>query len=423
MSEPVVQLDRVSKCYRLSRESYPTLKEKLLRRRFKRAQSEPFYALRDVSFEVRKGEILGIIGDNGSGKSTLLKIVGGITEPTSGTCTIRGTVASLLEVGVGFHPELTGRENIYLSGALIGIPEETLHARVPDIIEFSGIEDFIDTPVKHYSSGMYLRLGFAIGAYVDPSLLLVDEILAVGDQMFQRKCANHLRAVADSGKTVLLVSHDLDVLLSLSTRALVLDQGRIIGEGHPYEMIGLYRQHLFEMSRKKGVPPPPDVSLSNRFGDMRALLTGVKMYDGDGQEKYIYETGESVHVDIHYQAPGNYKDPVFGISINDDDGTPIFTTGTHIHCDDLPPLDGKGVCRFHFDGLNLLEGYYSLSVALTQREAGPGSSMNFVLGSDYQRALCPFMVRPGVKGRGLRGTTYVPCKAELISHDRQVSTD
>ncbi len=415
MTEPVVQLDGVSKCYRLSREPYPTLKEKLLRGRFRRAQVEPFYALQDVSFQVHEREILGIIGDNGSGKSTLLKIVAGITEPTSGTATIRGTVASLLEVGVGFHPELTGRENIYLSAALIGIPEETLEARIPDIIEFSGIGDFIDTPVKHYSSGMYLRLGFAIGAYVDPDLLLVDEILAVGDQTFQRKCANHLRRIAQSGKTVLLVSHDLDVLLSLCTRALVLDRGRIIGEGHPYEMIGLYRQHLFEMSRERGVPPPPDVSLTNRFGDMRALLTDIKMYDGAGNERYVFETGEPVRVDISYQAPPGYKDPVFGISINDDDGTPIFTTGTHIQCDDLPPLRGKGICRFYFERLNVLEGYYSLSVALTQREAGPGSSMNFVLGSDYQKCLCPFMVRPGMKGRGLRGTTYVPCRAELIA--------
>lgn len=415
MSQPVVQLDRVSKCYHLSREPYPTLKEKILRRGRRRKRSEPFFALRDISLQVEPGEILGILGDNGSGKSTLLKIVAGITRPTSGSVNVRGTIASLLEVGVGFHPELTGRENIYLSGALLGIPDKTLKERVPDIIDFAEIEEFIDTPVKHYSSGMFLRLGFAVGVYVEPDLLLVDEILAVGDRMFQRKCADHLRKVAGSGKTVLLVSHDLDVLLSLCTRAVVLDRGQIIGEGHPYEMIGLYKQHMFELSRARGIPPPPEVSLYNRFGDMRALLTDVKMYDTEGAERYVFETGESVRVDVHYQAHSEYVDPVFGLSVHDDHDTALITTGTHIICGNLDPLRGQGICRFLISRLNLLEGYYSLSVALTQREAGPGSSMNFMLGSDYRRCLCPFMVRPSTMGRGLRGTTYIPIQAEILT--------
>jgi ABC-type polysaccharide/polyol phosphate transport system ATPase subunit len=415
MSQSVVQLDRVSKCYHLSREPYPTLKEKILRRGRRRGRSGVFFALNDVSLQLERGEILGIIGDNGSGKSTLLKIIAGITNPTRGNVTVRGTVASLLEVGVGFHPELTGRENIYLSGVLLGIPQDTLKERVPDIIDFAGIDEFIDTPVKYYSSGMFLRLGFAVGAYVDPDLLLVDEVLAVGDQMFRRKCASHLRQIAGSGKTVLLVSHDMDVLLSLCSRAVVLDRGRIIGQGHPYEMIGLYKQHMFEVSRARGVPPPPEVSLYNRFGDMRVLLTDVKMYDSEGCERYVFDTGESVRIDIHYQAPSEYVDPVFGLSIHDDHDIALITTGTHIICGDLSPLRGCGICRFLIRELNLLEGYYSLSVALTQREAGPGSAMNFFLGADYHKCLCPFMVRPGAVGRGLRGTTYVPVQAEIVT--------
>jgi ABC-type polysaccharide/polyol phosphate transport system ATPase subunit len=417
MTQPVVRLDRVTKCYYLSHEQYPTLKERILRWGARRVRSEEFLALREVSLDVHSGEILGIIGDNGSGKSTLLKVVAGITDPTSGTLTVRGSIASLLEVGVGFHPDLTGRENIFLSGALLGIPEATLKARVNDIIDFSGIGKFIDTPVKHYSSGMFLRLGFAVGAYVEPDILLVDEILAVGDQLFQRKCVGHLRQIAASGKTVILVSHDLDVLLALCTRAVVMDRGEIIGQGHPYEMIGLYRQHLFELSRAAGIAPPPEVSLQNRFGDMRARITDVKMYDKEGNERYVFDTGDWVRVDLHYHSPEEYPDPVFGISIHDDDDNALITTGTHIIRGDLPALRGTGICRFVIEELNLLEGYYSLSVALTQRDAGPGSAMNFMLGSDYRKCLCPFMVRPGEKGRGIRGTTYMPFRTNLLPNE------
>ena len=251
-------------------------------------------ALKEIDLTVYSGEIVGLIGDNGSGKSTLLKLIAGITSPTSGSIEVNGTVSSLLEVGVGFHPDMTGRENVYLSGALLGISKSELTHRMPEIIAFSELEEFIDSPVKHYSSGMFLRLGFAIGVHVQPGILLVDEILAVGDQRFQRKCKDHIRYLRNSGKTIIVVSHDLDAILTLCSRAVVIHRGEVIGDGHPYEMIGLYKQHQFEEARRRGEALSAEIVKRNRFGTFEIRFTRVRMFDGAGAERYIYETGEPV---------------------------------------------------------------------------------------------------------------------------------
>jgi len=240
--QPVIEGRQLWKTYSLSAEKSSTLKEKILRGgRGKRTETR-IDALKNANFAIHRGEIVGLIGNNGSGKSTLLKLIAGITQPSQGELSVKGTVSSLLEVGVGFHPEMTGRENVYLSGALLGISENELSARMPDIIAFSELEEFIDSPVKHFSSGMYLRLGFAIGVHVQPDVLLIDEILAVGDQRFQRKCKEHIRQLRRTGKTIILVSHDLDAIQALCDRALVLHKGEIIGDGYPYEMISFYKQ-------------------------------------------------------------------------------------------------------------------------------------------------------------------------------------
>ena len=411
--EPAIECREVGKTYSLSSERATSWKEKILRGgRGKRAVTQ-LVALRHINLTIRPGEIVGLIGDNGSGKSTLLKLIAGITEPTAGDIRIRGTVSSLLEVGVGFHPEMTGRENVFLSGALLGLSRAELALRLPEITAFSELEAFIDSPVKHYSSGMYLRLGFAIGIHVQPDILLIDEILAVGDQRFQRKCKEHIRRLRRSGKTILVVSHDLDTILSLCDRAIVLNRGEIIGEGHPYEMIGLYKQHQFQDARRRGENPPAEIVKRNRFGAFEIRFLNARMTDETGRERYVYETGERVRIEFDWVAREPIAYPVFGVSIVSDRGERIFTVATDVTFGDIEAVQGSGVTVFEIEALNLLEGAYSLTYGVTQREEGPGSAFNFYEGFDLCEEMCPFWVRPGLKGRGLRGLLYLPCKATI----------
>lgn len=247
MSEPVISVKNVSKCYSLTRrtERYSTLRDSIAGL-FRKQESggrtqESFWALRDVTFDVRQGEVLGVIGRNGAGKSTLLKLLSRITEPTEGRITLRGRIASLLEVGTGFHPELTGRENIYLNGAILGMRRAEIAARFDEIVAFAEIEQFLDTPVKRYSSGMYVRLAFSVAAHLEPEILIVDEVLAVGDASFQRKCLGKMQSVSDSqGRTVLFVSHNMSAVTRLCQRAIYLDGGKIAMEGDTQTVTGHY---------------------------------------------------------------------------------------------------------------------------------------------------------------------------------------
>src|ERR1043166_297898 len=246
----IVRVENVSKQYRLGprRVAYETLRESLaeaVRAPFRRngAKSrETIWALKDVSFEIAAGEIVGVIGSNGAGKSTLLKILARITEPTTGRVELYGRLASLLEVGTGFHPELTGRENIYLNGAVLGMRKAEIDQRFDEIVAFAELDKFLDTPVKHYSSGMYMRLAFAVASHLQPEILLVDEVLAVGDAAFQKKCLGKMGEVASHGRTVVFVSHNLTAVRSLCRRALWLDHGRIVGSGNTEQVVLSYLQ-------------------------------------------------------------------------------------------------------------------------------------------------------------------------------------
>ncbi|MBI1390307.1 MAG: ATP-binding cassette domain-containing protein [bacterium] len=411
-AEAVVSCRDAGKQYILSAERQSTFKETVLRAGRVQRSERVIHALRGVSFDVHPGEIVGLIGDNGSGKSTLLKLIAGITTPSTGEVDVRGTVSSLLEVGVGFHPDMTGRENVYLSGSLLGIPRNVLTERIDDIIAFSELHEFIDSPVKHYSSGMYLRLGFAIGVFVNPDVLLIDEILAVGDQSFQRKCKDHVRQLRNSGKTIFVVSHDLDAIVSLCDRALVLNQGVLLGDGRPYEMVTLYKQHQFEQARKRGESPSAEIMRRNRFGRFDAHVTDVRMSAADG-ERYVFETGETVTIELTWKCPTPIAYPIFGVAIMDDEGRELATVATDVTVGDVSSIQGEGKTVFTFDSLNLLAGAYSLNVGFTQREEGPGSNFNFYEGLDLRLEMCPFMVKPGAKGYGLRGSLYIPCRAGI----------
>ena len=254
MSAVAIHVENLGKRYRIGdrREGYSTLRDAIasaaqtplwiLRDRNRKNSSRQFWALKDVSFEVKQGEVVGIIGRNGAGKSTLLKILTRVTYPTAGRAEIRGRIGSLLEVGTGFHPELTGRENIYLNGAILGMRKTEIQQKFDEIVEFAEIEKFLDTPVKRYSSGMYMRLAFAIAAHLEPEILIVDEVLAVGDAAFQKKCLGKMGKVAKEGRTVLFVSHNMVAIESLCNRVIWLDQGQLMAEGHPASVVSTYLQ-------------------------------------------------------------------------------------------------------------------------------------------------------------------------------------
>ena len=251
MNDPVITVENVSKRYTLGTSRHDTLRDRIAhafrtpwkRKNAKETDPTEFWALRDVSFQVKRGEVLGIIGRNGAGKSTLLKTLARITEPTTGRIRIRGRIASLLEVGTGFHPELTGRENIFLNGAILGMSRAEIRRKFDEMVAFAEVEQFIDTPVKRYSSGMYVRLAFAVAAHLEPEILIIDEVLAVGDAAFQKKCIGKMETVASQGRTVLFVSHNLAVVNELCHRAVLLAQGRLIMEGEPFKVVRQYVGH------------------------------------------------------------------------------------------------------------------------------------------------------------------------------------
>ena len=261
---PILEVHHVSKKYRIRHSnSYLSLRERMLSMlRFEKTQSEDFMALHDISFDVKQGESIGIIGRNGAGKSTLLKILSKITPPTAGRINIRGRIASLLEVGTGFHPELTGRENIFFNGSLLGMKRKEIETRFDEIVDFSGVEKFLDTPLKHYSSGMQLRLAFAVAAFLEPEILIIDEVLAVGDAEFQKKCLGKMEDVTRGGRTILFVSHNMSAVMNLCRQGLLLNQGKVQSFGPIAEVIKDYQGHAGGNTDRqwRRIKPPPAAS-------------------------------------------------------------------------------------------------------------------------------------------------------------------
>ena len=287
MSEIAIKVENISKKYQIGEnKSYPTLRDKLMElpgRLFKGPKkNKEFWALKDVSVEVKKGEVVGIIGRNGAGKSTLLKILARITEPTTGQITMYGRVASMLEVGTGFNPELTGRENIFLNGAIIGMTKKEIKSKFDDIVEFSGVSKFLDTPVKHYSSGMYVRLAFAVAAHLDADILLVDEVLAVGDAEFQKKCLGKMSDLAKSGRTVIFVSHDVRSIRFLCTKALLFSEGKLIKYGDVHQIVKIYFKNQKSVAEN-------DIYLRDIRQDKNILIIKVEIFsEGKRTNKVIY---------------------------------------------------------------------------------------------------------------------------------------
>ena len=376
MGDVIIRAQGVGKRYRIGGRpsGYRTLRDSVAgfaarsaarvlhpRRRPGADDARMIWALRDIDFEVRAGEVVGTIGRNGAGKSTLLKILSRITEPTAGYAEIVGRVGSLLEVGTGFHPELTGRENVFLNGAILGMKRREIEAKFDEIVAFAEIEPFIDTPVKHYSSGMYLRLAFGVAAHLEPEILMVDEVLAVGDASFQRKCLGKMRDVARGGRTVLFVSHNMAAVQSLCQRALVLREGRIVVDAPVDEAVGAYLRSLEQATAQ------PVAERGNRGGAGRVRLVDVAFFDGNAAiPTSTLVTGRPARVDFTVsKLPAN---STCGFTIYDQHGQPVACLDSAIPA----PVDVTDaalgphfVCEI--DELPLVPGRYRLNVAIVSR--------------------------------------------------------
>ncbi|MCI0459361.1 MAG: ABC transporter ATP-binding protein [Gemmataceae bacterium] len=375
---PAIRAQKLSKCYAVGSRpaSYRTLRETLTDfvatpwRRLRQAaagrrlatrpsstEAPSFWALHDISFEIQPGEVVGIIGPNGSGKSTLLKILSRIVEPTSGRVTLHGRVGSLLEVGTGFHPELTGRENIYLNGAVLGMRQREIARKFDDIVAFADIEPFLDTPVKRYSSGMYVRLAFAVAAHLEPDILLVDEVLAVGDADFQRRCLHKMDEISASGRTVLLVSHNLASIQALCKLALTLDQGKLLEVGPAAVQVSRYLGRLVTLAQV------PLQERRDRDGTGRARVTHLRFADGQGQTVEHAFSGGTLKVVIGYQAQETDAHPdVLALSFWSLDGQKIFHVDNRLRGVRLARRGASGEYACNFPRLPLLPGRYYLNV-------------------------------------------------------------
>jgi len=384
MSTYAIRVEQLGKRYKVGgpSRSYNTIRETItdaFRAPRKRASSSDeenhFWALKDISFDVPKGDVVGIIGRNGAGKSTLLKVLARITEPTEGRAEVRGRVGSLLEVGTGFHPELTGRENVYLSGAILGMKRAEIQRKFDQIMSFAEVDRFVDTPLKHYSSGMYLRLAFAVAAHLEPAILMVDEVLAVGDLSFQRKCMGKMQEVGESGQTVLFVSHDLTAISRLATRSIVLQGGKILFYGPTSEAIRLYAEY-------RQNPGETLANRKDRTGDGVIQLTSITFHAPDGRDIAALGCGDPLMVAVGYTSrlPRlDYGDLALDMRVTDMLGHPITTFSTRF-------------CNFEGDGrLNSSGTLYCTipSMALASE------TYAIDLWLAYKGAVADFVVRAG----------------------------
>lgn len=332
MPTPIITVKEISKDYVIThRSSYETLRDSLtelivkpFRKDPKANTHEQFWALKNVSFTVGAGERIGIIGRNGAGKSTLLKILSQITSPTSGSVTLRGRVASLLEVGTGFHPELTGRENIFLNGAILGMKQAEIRKKFDEIVAFSEIEKFLDTPVKRYSSGMYVRLAFAVAAHLDPEILIVDEVLAVGDAQFQKKCLGKMQDVAKQGRTVIFVSHNMSAINQLCERVILLRDGQIAADGTPDKVISQYLTHVREGGGRANLEDPSLRKNSLEHSAVKWKAISILNHQGQPTEQLAFQEPFSLELRVNVLRPIN--DARLGFAIQSALGFPIFNS-------------------------------------------------------------------------------------------------
>ncbi len=420
-----VRCDRVSKQYTLHHERPRSFQELFLSllRSERVSSKEKFWVLHDVSFEAEPGEMIGIVGDNGAGKSTLLKLLSRIVEPTSGQIELNGRVGALLELGTGFHPDLTGRENVYLNGSILGFKKVEMARIFDDIVGFSELERFIDVPVKHYSSGMYMRLGFSVAIHLQPDILLVDEVLAVGDQAFQARCLDRINEMKRQGITIILVTHNLREVQRMCDRAIWLDEGQIQAQGDVLDVIDRYVSHVLMSERRDGTGSAPQVAenrlhdpetssrskreTSWRAGSREAEIVRVQLLDGQEKEKRTFQTGETLIARMHFQAHQRIEHPLFGVAIHHQDGFHICGPNTDLANYPIEAIEGTGYMDFVIPDLPLLQGTYLLTVAIVP-SSGKGAY-------DFHHQIYSFRIAPSAQRREEHGTVNIPSHWRLES--------
>ncbi len=355
-----VSVENVSKSFRIYHERNQSLKAAVMRR--KRSSFEEFWALREVTLEIAQGKTFGLMGHNGSGKSTLLKCIARILEPNNGRIVAKGTIAAMLELGSGFHPELTGRENIYLNGSILGMSRKEIDAKLDQIIEFAGVGEFIDQPVKNYSSGMYVRLGFSVSIHVQPDILLVDEILAVGDMQFQERCREKFAEFKDEGRTVVVVSHGVGEMRTFCDEAAWLDHGRVVEVGPAAQIVDRYIE--------AGHQARPVESGGTRHGSGEIIISKIELLDASGTDSRQFRTGDEMTMRLHYRADKPVERPVFAVSLSTLDGVHVWSHHTW-DAEYIPAqLRGSGSVDVRLDTVRLQPGTFDLNTSVVDDELG-----------------------------------------------------
>ncbi len=394
----VIKVQNVSKKFRIYHEKNLNLKYAVLNFLTGKRSSyyDEFWALKNINLDIKKGETIGIIGENGSGKSTLLKLIAKILYPDEGDIFTQGKIASLIEIGAGFHAELSGRENIYINGSILGFTKREIDANLEKIIDFSGLQKFIDNPIKTYSSGMYVRLGFSIAIHVDPDILLVDEILAVGDEKFQKKCLQKIAAFKKQEKTIVIVSHDLQTIEEICDRVYLLDDGLLVSEGNPVDVISEYHKILYtkeerglraeqmeaaeEEKMPSEEPPPQQEALpreeahaqpemppsppTHRWGSKETEITNIEFFDEENKKTDVFKTGNLMKVRIHYMAHERIEMPVFGIAFYREEGIHITGPNTKTSNYSIDSIEGQGFIEYIIHSIPFLPGTYFFTAAI-----------------------------------------------------------
>ncbi len=397
MSYNPIEIEDLGKRFYPRRERYRTLKSTVvdLLKLKRGVQKSEFWALRHLSFCVKKGETLGIIGANGAGKSTLLGLIANTMLPTEGKIRVEGRMSTLLELGAGFHPDLTGRENIFLNGSILGLERREIEKRFDQIVAFSQLESFIDVPVKHYSSGMYVRLGFSIAVEVDPDILLIDEVLAVGDETFRKKCLNKIVDFQKRGKTMLIVSHDLETLKKICDRIMLIDEGKFIDMGLPLEVVEKYRE--LGLHKQAGI-------LVKEWGTREVEIKGVKFLNARGEETQHFLTGDKITVNIPFYAKRRIERPCFGFAVTDKEGRICYGTNTLLEKYSIPFIEGKGVMSLIIDSIPFFHGKYFFSLAVHSEDHQ----------AHYHRLDNQYVIWVE-SGKKTEGFVEIPCRWEIKS--------
>jgi ABC-type polysaccharide/polyol phosphate transport system ATPase subunit len=402
----IIRFEQVSKKFVLHRERPRSFQEQLIHIfKRKRTPVETFWALQDVSFTIDQSETVGLIGSNGAGKSTILKLIAQILEPTSGQIRVDGRVSALLELGAGFHPDLTGRENIFLNGSILGLSRPEIQRNLEAIIAFADIDQFIDVPVKHYSSGMYVRLGFAVAVHTDPEILLVDEVLSVGDMAFQQKCLDRIHQLQRNGTSILLVSHGLDVVRKMCHRALWLKDAGLAAIGETDTVISAYLAHVQQTSAQDAahIHLVPSGQYGQRWGSQEAQITEVAFYNGSDTPKRSFLWGEQLRACIRYMAYERILSPTFGVAIYNENGDNLVGPNSADSGCEIEAIEGKGEINYILD-LPFKPGNYEFTAAIYDR--------NSVHPFDHHHRMYTFRILAPPDLRPPEGLVQLPCRWE-----------